>query len=291
MNELDSWGGLITLYLFFSGLGAGLFAAIAGLESFNPSKKFKKTFVRGVSWSWILITLGTTMFTLSLGHPERAYRTIIYPHITSPMSWGTILIVTLMLLSLAYWLAQTGFLIRNRVPSLWKLLKRHRTVIAILGGIVAFMAGTYTGVLLSYSKHSLWNNPSVPLLFLVSTLGMGYALFLFIAKSTREIEQTRLWQHLPKLMVFLGVLELLIVLVYLFFLPIDARTALLNIGSVYGTLFTLIFLVGGVLLGKIGLPLMGMRIGGSSIFYFSTLLILIGGFVLRYVVIILGPTL
>lgn len=291
MNELDSWGGLITLYLFFSGLGAGLFAAVAGLESFNPSKTFKRTFVRGVSWSWILITLGITMFALSLGHPERAYRTLIYPHLTSPMSWGTILIVTLMLLSLAYWLAQTGFLIRNRVPSLWELLKRHRTVIAILGGMVAFMAGTYTGVLLSYTRNLLWNNPTVPILFLVSTLGMGYALFLFIAKSTREMEQTRLWQHLPKLMVILGVLELLIVLVYIIYLPTEARSALLNLGTVYGTLFTLIFLGGGVILGKIGLPLFGMRTGGSSLLYLSTLLILTGGFMLQYVLIQLGPTL
>ncbi|MFQ6125097.1 MAG: NrfD/PsrC family molybdoenzyme membrane anchor subunit [Candidatus Heimdallarchaeota archaeon] len=288
---MDSWGGLITLYLFLSGLGAGLFAAIAGLESFNPSNTFKRTFVRGVSWSLILITLGIIMLALSLGHPERAYKMIFYPHLTSPISWGTILIITLMVLGLIYWFAQTGILIKNRVPSLWEMLQRHRTVIVTLGGMIAFMIGTYSGVLLTYTSHSLWNNPTVPLLFLVSTLGMGYALFLFIAKSTREIEQTRLWQHLPKLMVILGVLELLIVLAYMVFLPIDARTALLNIGSIYGTLFTLIFLGGGVLLGKIGLPLLGMRISGSLTLYLSTLLILVGGFVLRYVVIILGPML
>ena len=60
-------------------------------------------------------------------------------------------------------------------------------------GMDAFMIEAYTGNLLTYTRHSLWDNPVLPLLFLVSALGTGYALFLVIAISKKEMEQSRLW--------------------------------------------------------------------------------------------------
>ena len=48
------------------------------------------------------------------------------------------------------------------------------------------MTGIYTGILLTYARYPLWNSPILPLLFLASALGTGYALFLFIVKFTNE---------------------------------------------------------------------------------------------------------
>ncbi|MFQ5820319.1 MAG: DmsC/YnfH family molybdoenzyme membrane anchor subunit [Candidatus Heimdallarchaeota archaeon] len=285
------WGWFITFDLFLGGLSAGLFVSVAGLEAFNPSEKYERTLTWGATLSWIILTFGLITLILDLGHPERAANTMLNPQLNSPMSWGSITIVILLILSLAYWLAHTGFLIRKLIPPLWKILNRFKTLIATLGGIVAFMTGTYTGILLTYARFSLWNSPVLPLLFLTSALGTGYGLFLFLAKLTGEMEQTGLWRHLPRLLVILGVVELLLVLTYISLLATEAQAALLNLGTVYGTLFTLIFLVGGVILGKIGLPLLGTRKGGSEIVYLSTVLVVFGGFVLRYVVVFLGQSL
>ncbi len=153
------------------------------------------------------------------------------------------------------------------------------------------MTGTYTGILLTYARFSLWNSPVLPILFLTSAIGTGYGLFLFLAKLTGEMEQTGLWRQLPRLLVILGMFELLLVLTYMSLLASGVQAELLNLETVYGTLFTLIFLLGGVLLGKIGLPLIWIRKGGTEIVFLSTVLVVLGGFVLRYVVVFLGQSL
>ena len=289
LNALDGWGWLITAYLFLSGLGAGLYASIAGLETFKPGITYKRTLIWGVNFSGILLILGLVMFVVSLGNPERVYRAILYPHLTSPLSWSTILLFTLIIFCLLYWLAQTGFLLRTRVPKLWKPLNQFRSEIVTLGGIIAFMTSASTGIILLYARHSLWNNPFVPLLFLISALGIGFAFFLIIAKLTGEIEQSDIWKSLFKLMIILGVLELIVVLFYSLLLPPTALSALLNLDTIYGKLFIIIFLTGGVFIGKIGLFIIKMRNGNSQSLFISAPLILISGFVLRYVVVSLGP--
>ena len=289
MNALDGWGWLITAYLFLSGLGAGLFASIAGLEAFKPDVTYNRTLMWGVKLSGIILILGLAMFAVSLGNPERVYRAILYPHLTSPLSWSTILLFTLMIFCLLYWLAQSGFLLRTRVPKLWEPLNQFRSEIVTLGGIIAFMTSASTGVILLYARHSLWNNPIVPLLFLISALSIGFALFLIIAKLTGELEHSDIWKSMLKLMIILGVLELLAVLIYSLLLPPTALSALLNLDTIYVNLFIIIFLTGGVFLGKIGLFIFEMRKGSSQSLYLSAPLILISGFVLRYVVVSLGP--
>ncbi|MFQ6125098.1 MAG: NrfD/PsrC family molybdoenzyme membrane anchor subunit [Candidatus Heimdallarchaeota archaeon] len=291
MNALVVWGWFITFDLFLGGLSAGLFISVAGLEAFSPSVMYEKTLTWGATCSWIILTFGLITLILDLGHPERAVNTMLHPQLNSPMSWGSITIATFLIFSLAYWLAHTGFLIRKLMPPLWRLLNRFKIIIVIFGGIFAFMTGTYTGILLTYARFSLWNSPVLPLLFLVSALGTGYGLFLFLAKLAGEVEQTGLWRHLPRLLMILGVVELLLVLTYLSLLTAGTQAALLSLKTIYGTLFTLIFLVGGVLLGKIGLPLLGTKIGGSEIVYLSTVLVVFGGFILRYVIVFLGQSL
>jgi formate-dependent nitrite reductase membrane component NrfD len=291
MNKMVIWNWTIVTYLFLGGLSGGLFTAVAALESYGQSKPFERTLVWGANLTWIFLAIGMIALIIDLGRPERGINTVLSPNLTSPMSWGVIVLSIFMLLGLAYWVSHTGFLIRKVYPPLWELLKRYRAVLAILGGAFAVMTGIYTGILLTYARYPLWNSPILPLLFLASALATGYALFLFIVKFTNEGQNTNLGKQLPKLVILLGALELGITLVYITFLPTDARTALLSVGNGYGLLFLLVFLGGGVLLGEIGLPLIELRTQKEAevLFYGATVLTLLGGFVLRYVVVFLGP--
>jgi len=291
--KMALWGWLVAFDLFFGGLSAGLFVSVAALESFKLGEQFKKTLTWGAFGAWFILLLGLGTLALDLGHPERAYSLLIGPNLTSPLSWGAISITALLILSIAYWVAQTGFLIRKLLPPVWKLLKQYQMVIAILGGIFAFITGTYTGILLTYARFPLWGSAMLPLLFLASALGMGYALFLLIAHFAGEMTIEDIQKYLPRLMVVLGVLELLMTIVYIGFLPVEVRSALLSFETMYGVLFIVAFLVGGVLVGMIGLNLLELRNGRSrsGTLYLSMPLILFGGFVLRYVVVFLGPIL
>jgi polysulfide reductase chain C len=289
MNELIIWRWSIIVYLFLGGLSGGLFAAVAAIESYGLGKQFKKALTWGANLSWLFIILGLVVLIFDLGRPERGIFFMLTPNFTSPMSFGAIILVLFMASGIAYWVAHTGFLLKKILPSLWELLKRFKTIIAAVGGTLGFVTGVYTGVLLSYARYPLWCCPILPLLFLASALSTGLALFLFIAKSTHELEQSNISEHLPKLVILLGVVELLIVLGYAVFLPSEVTSALLSLDNSYSVFFILVFLIGGVFLGEIGLPLIELKKGSEAMFYIATLLTLIGGFTLRVVIVFLGP--
>ncbi len=283
------WGWLVTLYLFLGGLSAGLFAATAGLD-FVGGKRFKRTVEWGAYWSWVIIALGICMLILDLGRPERAFNTMIHPHPVSPMSWGSVVIVIFMVLALAYWLAHTGVIVKRVLKPLWNLLVRLKRIIGILGGMFAFMTGAYTGILLTYARHTMWASAALPALFLASALATGYALFSVIVERTGEVHGTGLAAKIPMYEAVLGVLELAAAGAYVALLPAEARAALLSASNPYSLIFLLIFLLAGVIFGEIVLPLLEVKTGGSATLFLSAFLTLLGGLALRYVIVFLGQS-
>ncbi len=283
------WSWEIIIYLFLGGLGGGLFAVIAALETYGETKPYKKTIAWGAGLSWIFIITGLGLLILDLGRPERGIYTIISPNLTSPMSWGVFVLLIFTISVVAYWLAHTGFIIKKLLPSVWRFLDRFRDVLAIVGGTFGIMTGIYTGILLSYARYPLWNNAMLPILFLVSALATGAALFLFLAKCTNELDHTNLGKTMPPIIAALGAFELAIVIAYVQFLPSPVKAQLLTFGNSNGSLFLLVFLIGGVLIGEIGLSLAKMKKPHDAMIYLAGLLTIVGGFTLRYVVVILGP--
>ncbi len=283
------WQWPIVVYLFLGGLGGGLFAMVAGLEAYGLTKPLKRTISWGAGLSWVFILVGMVFLVIDLGRPERGIYSLIYINLTSPMSWGAIVLVLFAICGVAYWLAHTGFLIQKLFPPIWRLLDRFREIIAIAGGTLGIMLGVYTGILLSYARYPLWNSSFLPLLFLVSALATGGALFLFLAKLTNELEKTNLGKSMPQIVAALGAFELAIVFMYVNYLPIKAKTQLLTFGTSYGSMFLFVFLIGGVLIGEIGLSLAKMRKPHALMIYLAGILTLVGGFALRYVIVILGP--
>ncbi len=288
MNELI-WHWPIVIYLFLGGLSGGLFTAVAGLESYGQIKQFHRTIKWGSILSWVLIAFGIIILVMELQRPERGIYLLLFPRFSSPMSYGTLVIVGFMLLGLTYWVTHTGFLINKIHPPIHDFLKKYRVIIATVGGTFGIMTGIYTGILLMYSRYALWNTILLPILFLASALSTGYALFLLLAKATNEANQTKIRDNLPKLVVVLGIIELFVVYVYLAYLPSYVRTALLSFDNTYGILFLIIFLVGGIIFGEIVLPLLELITRNEFVAYIAAFLTLLGGFTLRYVIVFLGP--
>ncbi len=278
------WGWMVTIYLFLGGLSAGCFASSVWLY-LKSNGKYSRTAEWGAFWSWVIIALGIILLVLDLGRTERAFNTMIHPHLVSPMSWGSLIIVGFMILSLAYWLTFT------EIPEkLVKIsLKPLRTPIGYLGVLLAFMTGAYTGILLTYGRMPLWSSPALPLLFLASALATGYSLFMGITHDIGEVPGG-LRAKLGRNEVILALIELIAVAIYLSMVPSVARQSLLSLSG-YGAIFIAVFLIIGLTIGEIILPIVESKAESGAILGLSILLTQIGGIALRYVIVFLGQSL
>ncbi len=280
-----TWGIYIALYLFLGGVAAGCFASAALLDLYG-GEKYREPIKWGAYWSWVLMVIGIALLVVDLGRPERASNPILHPNLLSPMGGGTLIINIFMILALIYWLIYT------RIPRI--ILRRDLIVLRLpviyLGCIFAFMTGAYTGILLSYGSPPLWATSSLGILFLASALATGYAFFILVWAIVDKKTFEELHPSLGKIEAVLGVLELIALLQYTSVIPMKYKVALLGMSNLYSAVFMSVFVLLGILIGEIGLPLFMAkpRKGLLALLCLSAALVLIGGFVLRYVVIYLG---
>lgn len=159
-----TWGHLVAWYLFLAGAGAGLYLIAIGL------KKWHKCPILGNAayyLSPLLVAAGTIFLLLDLGHPFRAMLAILRPH-SSMISVGT-LILTLFLL-VTFWQAYAAFRKKDQLP-VWDWA----------GVVLAAGTAAYTGLLLGVVKAiPFWNNPLLPVLFVLSALSSGLGLILVL---------------------------------------------------------------------------------------------------------------
>jgi len=280
------WGWLVTLYLFLGGLSGGLFT-VASFLYLSGAKKYERS-VKWISyWAWIIIAAGIALLVVDLGRIERAFNTMLYPQVASPMSWGSLIIVSFLIISLAFWLSFT------RIPSrllgkgiggaLEKLLKSLRTPLAVVGTALAFMTGAYTGVLLTYGRPPAWTTPALPALFLASAIATGYSAAISLGHD--ELEKAGALVISSKVESVIGILELAAAIVYLVAVPQSFRSVLLDFSGLFGLLFMAIFLGLGILVGEIIIPSIESRKSSANLMKLSTVLVLLGGLVLRYVIV------
>ena len=171
MAEL-SWGILLVAYLFVGGMAGGSYI-VAALADLLGKGKYRVLSKSGVYVSLLSIIAGLALLILDLGRfevdpltPLNAY--VNFP--TSIMSVGTWIVTAFTIVSLLtsiLWFFQGSDIIR-------KLLEVAGIV---LGGSTA----AYTGLLLAFSKgRFFWNTPYLPWLFIISGSLTGLAVSLFV---------------------------------------------------------------------------------------------------------------
>jgi formate-dependent nitrite reductase membrane component NrfD len=152
-----------------------------------------------------------------------------------------------------------------------------------LGAAAAFFLASYTGVLLSVTNRPIWADTNLlGLLFLLSGASTAAALMILLAGRRRTVPSGAL-RSLSRFDEWVMLLELLVLVVLVVSLGAVA-TAWLN---VWGLLLLI-----GVVLAGILVPLLLHRrhlLGGLSI-PAASVLVLIGGFILRAVVVLSSET-
>jgi formate-dependent nitrite reductase membrane component NrfD len=313
MTEGLYWGLPVIFYLFLAGMGAGALTASASifLRGGDSARGLHVDTARyGAFLAPLPIMVGCALLVLELGSFEAGhwFRWLnLYKVINlSPMSIGTWFLTLTIGVSLAY--AYT--FVRN-APGLpnerryW--LRRKLSWVAIPLGIGT---AVYTGILLgAMPSRPFWNSPILAMLFLVSALSTGIAgMLLLRALFHRAKPDPETSSHLIRSgylltatdMILIG-FELLIVFLFIMYAHLtvgDVRHAILVVmaGGSLAPLFWVGFVVIGLLLPVLVelyyvVPKLlyqrefaypkGVEIGVAVV-------ILMGGFLLRYVVVVAG---
>jgi len=284
------WGNLIAADLFFSGIGGGCFFLSFLLEIQN---KYGPISNLGEILTPIFISIALLCLLFHLRIPIRFYRVFLNP--SSWMTRGSVILSIFFISSLLYSLP--SFETFNWLP--WSKASSLGRVILIIAIAFSLLNMIYPAVLLSVPKHiQSWEISILLPLFLFLSLYTGLAVLLLITISYVRIlgDQTITILHM------LGKIGIMLIIIEIFTLYIFTKTMLNGNQPAKESIFLLIkgelmpLFIGGVVIIGLIVPFF-MFI--SSIFIVSMppllilagvsgLLILMGGFLLRYVIVKAG---
>jgi formate-dependent nitrite reductase membrane component NrfD len=241
--------------------------------------------------SFVAILLSPILLIWDLGRPERFLHMLRVLKLRSAMSigtWALTIFGTFCGLTAAYQMAKDGLL--DWMPPLTRLMRAVPVkTIEVIGSLFGLIVASYTGVLLSSTAVPVWGRAKHILgpLFLASGLSTALAGLSLILSLGRPHEETL--ERLDRAeMVTMGTeLSLIISLI-----PVLGPLVKPLFKGKTGAAFTAGTIGGGImlpLLTKIVLRLLG-RPSASKVTIGTSILVLIGGLLLRYVWIVAGRT-
>ena len=290
---LHAWGWEIPLYLFLGGLVAGIlfFAGVYFIR--GKSEEYSAAVKVAPLWTPIMLSLGLIALLLDLTHKLYFWRLYTTIRWESPMSWGAWTLMIVFPLSV-FWAATY---VKDVFPKWdWQFpiiekivewLKGYRKIMAWSMIFSSVVLGMYTGILLSaFNARPFWNTSILGPLFLVSGMSTGTAFIMLISKNPEERKR------FSKLdMALIGIEIFLIIHLFMGFLAstqVHIEAAQLFLGGPYTAVFwTVVVAIGLVtpLLAEL-MEFKGIHIPTAI----PAILILIGGLVLRFIVVDAGQT-
>jgi formate-dependent nitrite reductase membrane component NrfD len=322
--SLHVWGWEIPVYLFVGGIVAGMMilAGVAMLRMVRGDDTRQYFSVQTPLLAFMLLNLGMGALLLDLAHKLYVWAVFLTFEPMSPMSWGSwvlIIVYGVLLVSALIRLPDAWPWLALRVPALqgasdW-LLARPRLISALAWTniVLGVLLGIYTGVLLNTMvARPLWNTSILAPLFLVSGLSAGAAAVHLATrvfpgrpapKSLLGGALAAMVQHLGSqppesrtadsvIRADIGFLTVELLLIGLLVIALLSSTAAQAAAAslILGGPYTTIFWIGVVTLGVI-VPLLlqalelGHRIPHTVL---PALLVLAGGFALRWVMVNAG---
>lgn len=294
MNE-KFWGVDIALDLFFGGLGVGTFI-FAVMVSFFYGDRLKKISKIGAYLTPVCVALGFLFLVLHLGRPERFYRIFFHFNVTSPISWGAWLQTIFFSISAVY--ALMWFMDGNKLKMLpsWLGDSRPRQLIGFIGIPFALLVGVYHGFLLMvFKSRPLWNTGPVTVMAICGFIMTGIALVVLILSILPAqkglLQEIKISRNILGVAILTQLFTIALWMSSLYFGHGDSHQVMLRLI----TEFALLFWGGVIFLGMV-LPL---ALGVLALFrewrtekfsyavpILTSLMVLAGGFILRYVIII-----
>jgi protein NrfD len=304
MNEIPSstwftsaphWQWYIVLYFFIGGLAGGCYFLAAVIDLFG--RRADRPLARlGYYVAFPAVVLSGLLLTVDLSRPSRFWHMLIERNTFEPMfkswspmsigSWALMFFGVFTFISFLTALAdddRVGSPLLRRFQ--WPALRALRApslpgrVVAVLGGIAGFYIAGYTGILLSVTNRPIWSDtPLLGMLFIASAASTSAALLILLAERAG-------WRppglvDLHRFDDWVIVLELIVLI-----------AVMVSLGPVLGAWLNAwgaLLVVGVIIVGMLA-PLMlsfrARRLAVASM-TMSAILVLIGGFLLRVVIVL-----
>lgn len=326
------WNWMVALYLFIAGVSAGAFA-ISAIAYFLGRNKYETISRLGAYIAPFPLLAGILCLIFDLERPSYFWKLMITLQPFSVMSLGAWLLLIFSFLSFLYfylWLPDRYDLWKSfqNLPPRWskffpiRALQRSsllaglrreklnglRDWVAFVGIPVSLFVGIYTGVLLgALVARPFWNNPMLPMVFLLSAMKTGTASICFwgcFVKGFRgmsrdQIETNKFMIHAIDFI--LMIFSIIAISLFVFGLYVSTRSSAEAARLIMGGDFTFLFwglVVGVGIFLPFGLELYElsprllrkgeMRAHSPWLSGVVTASVLLGGFTLRYVVVYAG---
>ncbi|MEN8223666.1 MAG: NrfD/PsrC family molybdoenzyme membrane anchor subunit [Acidobacteriota bacterium] len=300
-GHFHAWGWEVPLYLFLGGLTAGILIIVSVMAFRKKKDDFVLSSGKLAIWAPIILSLGMVSLFLDLKHKLFVWRFYTAFEITSPMSWGSWVLLIIYPLSFLLILAT----IRESYPGIFSFINKFlsglkldtvfRKVIEfsekkyrIIAGITipfAITLGIYTGILLSaFGSRPFWNSSMLGPLFLVSGLSSAVAVVVLFSK---EHDEKLLFSKLDIALMLTEGVFILLLLIGLATSSAQYKKALTLITGGALTPSFWIFIVMFGLFIPVMLEILELR-GRSINPKFAPVLVIAGGLFLRFIIVEAG---
>lgn len=292
--QIPDWEWWIVFYFFFGGIAGGAYFTSAVIELVGGPED-RPIARMGYYIAFPLSIICAILLILDLGRPERFWHMMVYsksllpwPVWDSPISVGS---YALLLFSVFAFLSFVDALIETgRLP--WAPLREKysgtpRLVYSVIGAIFGFFLAAYTGVLLTTTHLPVWaTNPILGALFLASGASTGMAaIALGLILSKTDVGAS--WAKLKQADNVALILEIVLLIAFVALLGTAAGFLLRGLSG--------ILLIGGVFIIGLLVPLVIQFRSGfqgikspANMTLLVALLILVGGFLMRTVIVMGG---
>jgi formate-dependent nitrite reductase membrane component NrfD len=288
------WQWYIVFYFFIGGLAGGCYFLAALIDLFGT--RADRPLARlGYYVAFPAVVVSGLLLTVDLARPLRFWHMLIERNTHGPMfkywspmsigSWALVIFGFFTFLSFLAALAgddrvRSPFLRKLQLP-LFDALRAPSLlgrIVAVCGGMAGFYIAGYTGILLAVTNRPIWSDtPLLGMLFVVSAASTSAALLILLGqRGGWPMPGLAALHRFDNLVIALELLVLAAVIVSLG----PVLEAWLNAWGV--------LLVIGVVIGGLVVPLVlsfRARGRGTANVTISAILVLIGGFLLRVVVV------
>ena len=313
------WNWIVAIDLFGAGLSAGAFI-ISATAYFLGRERYETITRIGAYIAPFPVIVGILCLVYDLERPSLFWKLFLTFNPTSVMSLGAWLLLCFSFLSLAHfylWLPERYDYLKiiprirsNQMMSRFRgdNLTKMRGLVAGFGIPISIGVGIYTGVLLgALTARPFWNNPMLPMLFLISAMMTGSASICFVGcfvkgfrgMSPENVRTNKFMIH--SIDFTLIVFSIIATFLFILGLYVSPRSSVEAVHLIMGGRFTLPFWILAVGVGIL-LPLalevyeliphyiehVELREHNPWISGIITTAVLIGGFTMRYIVIYAG---
>jgi formate-dependent nitrite reductase membrane component NrfD len=269
MSLLQSphWPFLIDVYFFLGGLAGGAFV-IATVATLLDAARYRRVARAGYYLALVALLPCPIILIVDLGVPARFMNMVLTFNPLSPMSMGA---WALLGFSACAFFAALFTLLEDAGAA--RNLSGLKVIVGVIGGFFGFFLAAYPGVLIGATARPLW----------IEGHALG-ALFLAVGASTGAATIA--------LVLLALLIQLLSVVVFVASVQMSGRPA--SVAALDGLTsgrFSMMFWVGAIIVGSVlplALGLVDLRRRSGALTALTSVLVLVGGFLVKYVIMAAG---